>query len=658
MPSHADKRVALIIGNGAYTQAPHLPNPGHDAQDVAAALKRIGFETIVGLDLDQASMQDAAIRFARAARTADVALFYYSGHAIQYGGVNYLMPIDALLHDEADLRRMVRADEMLADLQQAKNLRILVLDSCRNNPLAEQLKRFIGSTRGIGIGRGLAPMESPDGTIISYATQAGRTADDGQGRNSPYTIAFLKHIADKEDIATVFHRISSSVVDTSKGTQRPELSLSFFGEFYLNGRLELTVRPPPVAPADPCAAAESHWKSAEAIGRVAVYKDHLAKFPNCPFAELAKARIESLEDKLVTVAPPVSPAPLITSDDRNRELARLDKIALDSYKLAADRGDPSAQVDLGFFYSEGRGGLPKDDHEAARLYKLAADQGSARAQTNLGFFYSEGRGGLPKDDRQAARLYKLAAEQGDVLACANLGVFYRDGRGGLPQDDGEALRLFKLAADRGDASAQVNLGFFYSEGRGGLPKDDREAARLYKLAADQGSARAQTNLGFFYRDGRGGLPKDDREAAQLYKLAADQGDTLALTNLGLFYSEGRGSLPKDDREAARLYKLAADRGDASAQVDLGFFYSEGRGGLAKDDSEAARLDKLAADQGSARAENNLGVFYRDGRGALPKNDCKANRLFKLAADQGDTLALTNLRALYRAGRGCLRENSH
>jgi uncharacterized caspase-like protein len=139
---------------------------------------------------------------------------------------------------------MVRADEMLADLQQAKNLRILVLDSCRNNPLAEQLKRSIGSTRGISIGRGLAPMESPDGTIISYATQAGRTADDGQGRNSPYTIAFLKHIADKEDIATVFHRISSSVVDTSKGTQRPELSLSFFGEFYLNGKLELTVRPP------------------------------------------------------------------------------------------------------------------------------------------------------------------------------------------------------------------------------------------------------------------------------------------------------------------------------------------------------------------------------------------------------------------------------
>jgi uncharacterized caspase-like protein len=174
-PARADTRVALVIGNGAYVHVPHLPNPTHDAEDVAAAFRRTGFDTILGTDLDQAGMQDAAIRFARAARTADVAVFYYSGHAMQYAGVNYLVPIDAELHDEADLRRMARVDDILADLQQARNLRILVLDSCRDNPLADALKRSIGSTRGISIGRGLAKMESPDGTIISYSTQAGRT---------------------------------------------------------------------------------------------------------------------------------------------------------------------------------------------------------------------------------------------------------------------------------------------------------------------------------------------------------------------------------------------------------------------------------------------------------------------------------------------------
>jgi tetratricopeptide (TPR) repeat protein len=301
----ADNRVALVIGNGAYVHAPHLPNPPHDAEDVAAALKRTGFETIVATDLDQAGMQNAAIRFARVARTADVAVFYYSGHAMQYAGVNYLVPIDAELHDEADLRRMARVDEILGDLQQAKNLRILVLDSCRDNPLADEFKRAVGQTRSASVGRGLAKMESPEGTIISYSTQAGRTASDGNGRNSPYTSAFLRHIEDKEDVATVFHRISANVYETTSGTQVPELSLSFSGEFYLNGKLQVTVTPPtPPAPADPCAFAADHWKAAEAIGNAAAFEDHLLRFPNCAFAALAKARIESFKNKTATAASP------------------------------------------------------------------------------------------------------------------------------------------------------------------------------------------------------------------------------------------------------------------------------------------------------------------------------------------------------------------
>src|SRR5262245_22182437 len=109
-PALAEVRVALVIGNGAYQNAPRLPNPTNDAADVAAALKRSGFETILATDLDKANMEDAAIRFARAARTADVALFYYSGHALQFGGINYLIPVDARLRDEADLRRMVKVD--------------------------------------------------------------------------------------------------------------------------------------------------------------------------------------------------------------------------------------------------------------------------------------------------------------------------------------------------------------------------------------------------------------------------------------------------------------------------------------------------------------------------------------------------------------------
>ena len=108
LPRNLDKRIALVIGNGAYATVTPLPNPRNDAEDVAAALKRSGFETIVGIDLDQTKMQEATIDFARMARDADVALFYYSGHAMQFAGVNYLMPVDARLRDEADLRRMAR----------------------------------------------------------------------------------------------------------------------------------------------------------------------------------------------------------------------------------------------------------------------------------------------------------------------------------------------------------------------------------------------------------------------------------------------------------------------------------------------------------------------------------------------------------------------
>ena len=232
-PARAEKRVALVIGNGAYREVPRLLN------NVAAALERNGFETIVGLDLDKAEMDEKTISFARAARTADIAIFYYSGHALWWS--QYLAPVDAKLIDEADLRRMARVDEIVADMQQAKNLRILVLNSCRDNPLAEQLKRSIGASRAVSIQRGLAKIDSPEGMIVSYATQAGRTASDGTGRNSPYTTAFLKHIEERGEIGTIFRRIAGDVYETTKREQLPELSLSFIGEFYLRGRLEIAV---------------------------------------------------------------------------------------------------------------------------------------------------------------------------------------------------------------------------------------------------------------------------------------------------------------------------------------------------------------------------------------------------------------------------------
>ncbi|MEP6836511.1 MAG: caspase family protein [Bradyrhizobium sp.] len=308
-PASADKRVALVIGNGAYAYKAGLPNPPHDAADVAAALKRSDFEVISGIDMSQSGMQDAAIRFSRAARNADVALFYYSGHAMQFNGVNYLMPIDAKLDDEADLKRFTRVDDIMNDLQQAKNLKILVLDSCRDNPLAETLKRSIGQTRGVLVRQGLSKMEAPLGTIVSFSTQAGQTADDGNGRNSPYTAAFLKRIEEPHEIGDIFRQIGSDVYETSGKAQLPELSLSIVGKLYLNGPVSINIAAsPPAAPVDRCASAEAHWKAADSIGTMAAYEDHVSRFPACSFSSLAKARIDGLKQKTARAMPADSPS--------------------------------------------------------------------------------------------------------------------------------------------------------------------------------------------------------------------------------------------------------------------------------------------------------------------------------------------------------------
>jgi zinc D-Ala-D-Ala dipeptidase len=285
--SFAETRVALVIGNGTYQNAPLLPNPPNDANDVAAALTHDGFDTILATNLSKDGMQEAAIRFARAARDADVAMFYYSGHAIQFAGVNYLAPVDIKLNDEADLRRMIRVDEIISDLQQAKNLSILVLDSCRDNPLADQLKRSIGANRSLPLQRGLAKIDSPQGMIVAYATQAGRTADDGDGHNSPYTAAFLKNIEAQEEIGTIFRRISADVYETTKHEQLPELSLSLIGEFYLRGKIEINVRPEPAIPSD---KAKEDFEAAERVDTVGGWAAFLARHPDGYYAALAKER--------------------------------------------------------------------------------------------------------------------------------------------------------------------------------------------------------------------------------------------------------------------------------------------------------------------------------------------------------------------------------
>ena len=222
----------------------------------------------------------------------------------------------------------------------------------------------------------------------------------------------------------------------------------------------------------------------------------------------------------------------------------------------------------------------RGDHGAALIgFRFHAERGNATAQYNLGVMYEYGRG-VPVDAAEAVRWYHLAAERGLAQAQNNLGRAYAVGRG-VPEDDVEAARWYRLAAEQGLAMAQVNLGFMYSTGEG-VPVDHAESVRLYRLAADQDLAIAQYNLGAVYGAGRG-VPEDDAEAARWYRLAAEQGLSSAQFNLGLMYANGEG-VPEDSAEAVRWLLRAAGQGHARARSVLRKMHADDMG-VSKDATE-------------------------------------------------------------------------
>ncbi|MBN9259854.1 MAG: caspase family protein, partial [Hyphomicrobium sp.] len=234
-PAMAEKRVALVIGNGAYVKSSALANPVNDATEMAKALAEAGFEVIAGLDLDKRTFDIKVRDFARALGDADVALFYYAGHALQVSGRNYLVPVDASMERERDLDfETVGVDFVLRQMEidRENKTNLVFLDSCRDNPLARNLARSMG-TRSASVSQGLAQVQTGVGTFIAYSTQPGNVALDGSGTNSPFTAALVKGMrASERNLTSVMVEVRKDVLAATGGRQVPWDHSSLTGDFF------------------------------------------------------------------------------------------------------------------------------------------------------------------------------------------------------------------------------------------------------------------------------------------------------------------------------------------------------------------------------------------------------------------------------------------
>lgn len=218
------RRVALVIGNSAYQNTDPLSNPSSDAREIAISLKRVGFQEVIeGEDLDAGALAGKVRDYSRALRGADLAFFYYAGHGVQVNGLNYMMPVDAKLAEEGDVySETVELNDVLKHMERQAKTNIVILDACRNNPLARNLTRSMGTRSAGSVNQGLAEVRSGVGTLIVFATQPGNVALDGNDKHSPFTAALLRHLETPNlDISIMLRLVRDDVITRTKGQQVP-----------------------------------------------------------------------------------------------------------------------------------------------------------------------------------------------------------------------------------------------------------------------------------------------------------------------------------------------------------------------------------------------------------------------------------------------------
>ncbi len=297
----AEKRVALVIGNATYAALGTLANPTNDADDIASTLRGMGFEVTVANDADERKFTDLLSNFATSADDADIALFYYSGHGLQYRSENYLVPVDATLANRFSLtHETIPLDDVLSAVSGARDA-LIYIDACRSFPIAGTF--LASSNERVAPVGGLAPVQETHNTFIGFSASAGQTARDGAGRNSPFTTAMLDLLPTPGlDVTEMFNDVSARVVSATDGAQKPQ---SFNG-ITSDVTLVAAADTGPVSPEPD--AEERAYRDASAIGTLGAYRAFIARFPGGFYSELAREAMDKLQN-MATVSPAPSAEP-------------------------------------------------------------------------------------------------------------------------------------------------------------------------------------------------------------------------------------------------------------------------------------------------------------------------------------------------------------
>ena len=334
----ADKRVAFVVGNGAYKNVAPLPNPAIDAKSMAKLLRNVGFDVVEGANLTRDKMTERLLEFGKKAEGADVALFFYAGHGIAINGINYLLPVDADLKSEMDVKlgSAINIDVTLDQTMADAKVKLVFLDACRDNPFAAKIKSN-SATRSVSVQSGLAEMKSGEGTLIAFATGPGQTALDGQdGTNSPFTRALMANIASPGvEIQQAMTKVRAQVNEETNKNQLPWGHTNLIGSVYLNpapAAAGSAVAAPnvPAVIAGPASEVElEFWRSIKDSNKPEELNAYLTNYPNGTFKSLALARIASLQDGPSTatrnLTTGIDPATFTEEADQTTE----DQIGLD-----------------------------------------------------------------------------------------------------------------------------------------------------------------------------------------------------------------------------------------------------------------------------------------------------------------------------------------